>query len=202
MHQKLAICIIARYNDADNLIFGRIGMKSFDYITIPKILLTSDIVAMLTGIHEHKGKQGLFIESHADVLTTLMEIAKIQSTGASNRIEGIHTTDKRLKELVRSKSVPRNRNEQEIAGYRDVLATIHESFDYIYPRPGIILQLHKQLYSFAQSSVGGSYKNADNYITEIDADGNEKIRFQLYITTAAHRPNTNRKTRAIASIMP
>jgi len=117
-----------------------------------------------------------------------MEIAKIQSTGASNRIEGIHTTDKRLEELVRSKSVPRNRNEQEIAGYRDVLSTIHESFDYIYPRPNIILQLHKQLYSFAQSSVGGSYKNADNFITETDADGNEKIRFQpipAYLTSDA-----------------
>ncbi|MCL1884977.1 MAG: Fic family protein [Defluviitaleaceae bacterium] len=163
-------------------------MKSFDYNTIPKTLLTSDIVAMLTSIHEHKGKHGLFIEAHADVLTTLMEIAKIQSTGASNRIEGIHTTDKRLEELVRSKSIPRNRNEQEIAGYRDVLATIHESFNYIHPRPGIILQLHKQLYSFAQSSVGGSYKNADNFITEMDTDGNEKIRFQpipAYLTSDA-----------------
>jgi Fic family protein len=163
-------------------------MKSFDYIDTPKKLLTPDIVAMLTSIYEHKGKQGLYIEAHADALTSLMEIAKIQSTGASNRIEGIHTTDKRLEELVRDKSTPRNRNEQEIAGYRDVLATIHESFDYIHPRPNIILQLHKQLYSFAQSSVGGTYKNADNYITETDADGNEKIRFKptpAYLTADA-----------------
>jgi Fic family protein len=163
-------------------------MKSFDYINQPKALLTSDIVAMLTCIHEHRGKQNLFIEAHSDVLTNLMEIAKIQSTGASNRIEGIHTTDKRLEELVRSRSTPRNRNEQEIAGYRDVLATIHESFDYIHPRPNILLQLHRQLYSFAQSSVGGSYKNADNFITETDADGNEKIRFKpvpAYLTSDA-----------------
>jgi Fic family protein len=117
-----------------------------------------------------------------------MEIAKVQSTGASNRIEGIHTTDKRLEELVRDKSAPRNRTEQEIAGYRDVLATIHESYDYIYPRPNIILQLHRQLYSFAQTSIGGSYKNADNYISEIDEDGNEKIRFTpvpAYLTANA-----------------
>jgi Fic family protein len=153
-------------------------MKSFNYIDTPKSLLTPDIVAMLTSIHEHKGKQELFVEAHSDALTTLMEIAKIQSTGASNRIEGINTTDKRLEELVREKSTPRNRSEQEIAGYRDVLATIHESYDYIYPRPNIMLQLHKQLYSFAQSSVGGSYKNADNYISETDADGNEKVRFK------------------------
>ena len=100
-------------------------MKSYDYTNTPKILLTPDIVAMLTSIHEHKGKQGLYIETHADALTSLMEVAKIQSTGASNRIEGIHTTDKRLEELVRDRSTPRNRNEQEIVGYRDVLATIH-----------------------------------------------------------------------------
>jgi len=163
-------------------------MKLFDYANIPKALLTPDIVAMLTGIHEHKGKQELFVEAHSDALTTLMEIAKIQSTGASNRIEGINITDKRLEELVRDKSAPRNRTEQEIAGYRDVLATIHESYDYIYPRPNIILQLHKQLYSFSQSAVGGSYKNSDNYISETDSDGNEKIRFQpipAYLTSDA-----------------
>jgi len=163
-------------------------MKEFDYINIPKAMLTPDIVAMLTSIHEHKGKQELFVEAHADALTTLMEIAKIQSTGASNRIEGINTTDKRLEELVRDKSAPRNRTEQEIAGYRDVLATIHESYDYIYPRPNIILQLHKQLYSFSQSAVGGSYKNSDNYISETDAQGNEKIRFKpvpAYLTSDA-----------------
>ena len=163
-------------------------MKHFDYNDLPKTLLTPDIVAMLTSIHEHKGKQELYIEAHADALTTLMEIAKIQSTGASNRIEGISTTDKRLEELVRDKSAPRNRTEQEIAGYRDVLSTIHESYDYIYPRPNIILQLHKQLYSFSQSAIGGSYKNSNNYISETDSEGNEKIRFQpvpAYLTSDA-----------------
>ena len=156
----------------------QITVKNYNFKETPKALLTPDIVAMLTSIHEHKGRQELFIESHADGLTSLMEIAKIQSTGASNAIEGIHTTDKRLMELVRDKSAPRNRTEQEIVGYRDVLATIHESYDYIHPRPNIILQLHKQLYSFAKSGVGGSYKNTDNSITETDSDGNQRVRFQ------------------------
>ncbi|MDR3055967.1 MAG: Fic family protein [Zoogloeaceae bacterium] len=163
-------------------------MKNFDYLDTPKALLTPDIVAMLTSIHEHKGKQGLFVEAHADALTTLMEIAKIQSTGASNRIEGINTTDKRLEELVRDKSAPKNRTEQEIVGYRDVLATIHESYDYIHPRPNIILQLHKQLYSFSRSGVGGAYKNADNYIAQTDVDGKQTVRFQpvpAYLTADA-----------------
>ena len=163
-------------------------MKSFDYINAPQTLLTPDIVSLLTSIHEHKGRQELYIEAYADTLNTLTEIAKIQSTGASNRIEGIHTTDKRLEELVRNKSTPRDRTEQEISGYRDVLSVIHESYDYIHPRPNIILQLHKQLYSFAGTSIGGSYKNADNFITEIDTDGNEKIRFRpapAYLTANA-----------------
>jgi len=163
-------------------------MKFYEYKSSPKQLLTPDIVAMLTSIHEHKGKQELFIEANADVLNTLMEIARIQSTGASNRIEGIHTTDKRLEEIVKDRSAPRNRTEQEIAGYRDVLATIHESYDYIHPRPNIILQLHKQLYSFSQKSNGGSYKNSDNYISETDADGKENIRFTpvpAYLTANA-----------------
>ena len=153
-------------------------MKTFDYTGKPKAMLTPDIVAMLTSIHEHKGKQELYVKAYADVLTTLVNIAKIQSIGASNAIEGIHTTDQRLRELVRDKSAPRNRTEQEIAGYRDVLATIHEGYHYIYPRPNIILQLHKQLYSFSKSAVGGVYKNSYNFITETDTDGNESVRFQ------------------------
>jgi Fic family protein len=146
------------------------------------------VVALLTEIHEHKGKQELYLEAHADDLKTLLEIAKVQSTGASNRIEGINTTDERLEKLVRDKAAPRNRTEQEIAGYRDVLATIHESYDYIAPRPNIILQLHKQLYSFAKSAIGGSYKNSDNYIEETDAQGQKFVRFQpvpAYLTADA-----------------
>ncbi len=112
-----------------------------------------------------------------DELKTLLAVALIQSTGASNRIEGIFTSDKRLEELVNQKSEPRNRSEQEIAGYREVLATIHESYEYVVPRPNIILQLYRDLYSYSQGAIGGSYKNSDNVIAEIDAEGNQKARF-------------------------
>ena len=101
----------------------------------------------------------------------------IQSTGASNRIEGIFTSDKRLEELVSQKAEPRNRSEQEIAGYREVLSTIYEGYEYINPRPNIILQLHRDLYSYSQGSAGGSYKNSDNVIAETDAEGHQKARF-------------------------
>lgn len=132
---------------------------------------------MVASIHEHKGKQELFLEANIDELKTLLEVALIQSTGASNRIEGIYTSDKRLEELVSQKAEPRNRSEQEIAGYREVLATIHESYEYITPRPNIILQLHRDLYSYSQGATGGNYKNSDNVIAETDAEGHQKARF-------------------------
>ncbi len=152
-------------------------MRTFDYNASPEKLLTPEIVQMVGSIHEHKGKQELFLEANIDELKALLEVALIQSTGASNRIEGIYTSDIRLKELVSQKAEPRNRSEQEIAGYREVLATIHGSYEYITPRPGIILQLHRDLYSYSQGSIGGSYKNSDNVIAETDMEGNQKARF-------------------------
>lgn len=152
-------------------------MRNFDYITNPAKLLTPEIVQMVGSIHEHKGKQELFLEANIDELKTLLEITLIQSTGASNRIEGIFTSDKRLEELVSQKAEPCNRSEQEIAGYREVLATIHESYEYITPKPNIILQLHRDLYSYSQGNIGGTYKNSDNVIAETDAGGYQKARF-------------------------
>lgn len=153
-------------------------MRNYDLQNKWQKLLTPDIVSLLTQIHEFKGEQNLFIEANSDTLTQLVEIAKIQSTEASNKIEGIYTSDERLKKIVLDKTTPRTRNEQEIAGYRDVLATIHESYEYIPLRPSMILQLHRDLYKFSGTSIGGSYKNSDNVIAETDASGNRFIRFQ------------------------
>lgn len=143
-------------------------MRTYDYNKKWQQLLTPEIVTMLSQIHEFKGEQNLFIEAQSDTLTQLVEIAKIQSTEASNKIEGIFTSDERLKKLVTNKTTPRSRNEQEIAGYRDVLSTIHDSYEFIPVRPSIILQLHRDLYKFSGKSIGGAYKNADNVIAEED----------------------------------
>lgn len=153
-------------------------MHNYDLQNKWQKLLLPDIVALLTQIHEFKGEQNLFIEANRDTLTQLVDIAKIQSTEASNKIEGIYTSDERLKKIVLDKTTPRTRNEQEIAGYRDVLATIHESYEYIPLRPSMILQLHRDLYKFSGMSIGGSYKNSDNVIAETDAAGNRFVRFQ------------------------
>lgn len=153
-------------------------MHNYSYKNKWQKLLTPEIVSLLTKIHEYKGEQTLFIEAKADMLTQLVEIAKIQSTEASNKIEGIYTSEDRLKSLVSNKTMPRTRNEQEIAGYRDVLATIHEAHDFIPIKPSIILQLHRDLYKFSGKSMGGSFKLSDNVITQEDEDGNQSIRFR------------------------
>lgn len=153
-------------------------MRNYSYENKWQKLLTPEIVSLLTQIHEYKGEQTLFIEAKADTLTQLVDVAKIQSTEASNKIEGIYTSDDRLKSLVTNKTTPRTRNEQEIAGYRDVLATIHENHDYIPVKPSIILQLHRDLYKFSGKSIGGKYKGSDNVIEEEDEQGNRRVRFQ------------------------
>ena len=152
-------------------------MHTFDYKETPKQLLTPDIVNMLSSLHEFRGKQELYIEAESDVLTALLDIAKIQSTKASNKIEGIYTSDERLEALVMEKAEPRNRSEEEIAGYREVLATVHNSYEYIPIRPNNILQLHRDLYSFSSSDTGGRFKNTDNVIAESGKDGQQRVRF-------------------------
>ena len=152
-------------------------MRNFNYTAVPDELLNYEIMNLLSAIHEYKGKQDLFLEAKPDVLDAMLEIAKIQSTGASNRIEGIYTSDERLDALVKYKAEPRNRSEREIAGYREVLSLVHESYDYMIPRTNVILQMHRDLYHFSPSSIGGNFKNSDNIIAETDASGKRRVRF-------------------------
>ena len=153
-------------------------MRDYNYKEKWKELLTPEIVRKLTLINEFKGEQRLFAEAHKDELRELVEIAKVQSTESSNRIEGISTADDRLKNLVKSKTTPRNRDESEIAGYRDVLNTIHENYDYIPINASYLLQLHRDLYKFIGNSAGGLFKTSDNIIQETDAEGNAGVRFR------------------------
>jgi Fic family protein len=153
-------------------------MRTLDYKKEYQKLPSPEIVSFLAQIHEQKGQQNLFVEAHKDSLSELLEIAKIQSTEASNRIEGIITTDDRLKKIVLDKTTPKGRSEREIAGYRDVLNTIHENYDFIPVRPNMILQLHRDLYKFSNLAIGGSFKNSDNIIAEELPDGTKRVRFQ------------------------
>ncbi len=152
-------------------------MRNYDYSEKWKKLLTPQVVGYLTSIHEYKGEQRLIANRHADVLADLVEVARIQSTESSNKIEGIYTSDDRLKKIVLDKTMPRSRNEREIAGYRDVLNTIHENNEHIPVRSTFILQLHRDLYKFENTGIGGLFKSADNIIEEKDVNGNRVVRF-------------------------
>ena len=152
-------------------------MRDFNFKSEYQKLLSPEIVGLVSQIHEFKGRQENLQNIKQDVLTQFVEVAKIQSTEASNKIEGIVTTSERLQKIVREKTMPKTRSEKEIAGYRDVLTTIHESHAYIPPKPTILLQLHRDLYKFTGKSIGGNYKNSDNVIAE-EKDGRQIVCFQ------------------------
>ena len=152
-------------------------MRDFDYTEMPGNLLSPEIMSMLLSIRECKGRQIALASLKHDVLDSLIEQAKYASTEASNKIEGIVTTDARFKELMRKTTAPRNRNEEEIAGYRDVLALIHEQHDYIDVKPSVILQLHRNLMAHTSYSFGGKWKDSDNQIVARKPDGTTYVRF-------------------------
>lgn len=152
-------------------------MRKSDYSKFENCLWDNEILRYLTQIHEHKGRQELFSRQKPVELEKLTEVAKVQSVESSNRIEGIITTSTRIGQIVKEKTTPKNRDEKEIAGYRDVLNTIHESHDYISITSNIILQLHRDLTKYSESGLGGTYKITQNYLKETRPDGSEFIRF-------------------------
>ena len=158
-------------------------MRNFDYRELAGRSWDNEILGLVAQIHEYKGRQELYLKQKPAELERLIEIAKVQSTEASNEIEGIRTTNTRLLQLVRDKTTPRNRDEEEIMGYRDVLNTIHENFEFIPITSNYILQLHRDLYQYSHKSIGGKFKNTQNYISATDAEGRE---FVLFTPLAPH----------------
>ena len=153
-------------------------MREFNYLKLMELSLPVNIYHTIAKIHEYKGKQELYVKNYPDVLDKMIDVAKIQSTKFSNAIEGIYTNDARLNELMNKKADPRNRNEEEIAGYRHVLDIIHENYTYIEFNKNDILTLHNQLYSYSYVNYKGKFKTLDNTVMEVDALGNRKVRFQ------------------------
>ena len=152
-------------------------MRNFNYSEIKNQKWDSDILGLIAAIYKEAGKQEMYLKQKPQELEKLVEIAKIQSTEASNAIEGIITTSTRIKQLVEEKTTPKNRDEQEIAGYRDVLNIIHESFDAIPISQNYILQLHKILYSHMNNPMGGKTKSVQNYISATYPDGHVETLF-------------------------
>lgn len=153
-------------------------MKVFDYVTFPAQLLTPEVCNLIAAIHEYKGKQELFFTAKADMLEILLKTAKIESTEASNKIENIVVSHRRLNELVSENALPQTRSECEITGYKEVLALIHDQHDAISLTPSIIRQLHRNLLVYQPEKNGGHWKNADNVISEVDDSGKRHVRFR------------------------
>lgn len=152
-------------------------MRTFNYSALKNRAWDSDVLGYIAAIYKESGKQELYLKQRPQELEKLVNLAKIQSTEASNEIEGIVTTSTRIKQLVEEKTTPKNRNEQEIAGYRDVLSIIHESFDAIPISRNYILQLHKIMYSHLNNPMAGKTKNVQNYISAKYPDGHTEILF-------------------------
>ncbi|MBE6131468.1 MAG: Fic family protein [Erysipelotrichaceae bacterium] len=152
-------------------------MRTFNYSKIKEEKWDSEILSLIAAIYKEAGKQEMYLKQKPEQLEKFVEIAKIQSTEASNAIEGIVTTNTRIKQLVAEKTTPKNRNEQEIAGYRDVLNIIHESFDAIPITKNHILQLHKILYSHMNNPIAGKTKTVQNYISATYPDGHVETLF-------------------------
>ena len=152
-------------------------MREFNYSLIADNKWDSEILGLVAAIYKEAGKQELYLRQKPEELDKLVEIAKVQSTEASNAIEGIVTTNARIKQLVKEKTAPRNRDEQEIAGYRDVLNIIHESFDVIPIAQNHILQLHKIMYSHMNNPLAGRTKTVQNYISATYPDGHSEVLF-------------------------
>lgn len=152
-------------------------MRTFDYRTVPPELLTPEVMNLVSAIHEYRGRERHYGTARPEQLRALRDVARIQSTGASNRIEGIYTPGDRLRMVVEGRSEPHDREEAQIAGYRDVLDTIHQSHEYMDVTPGVILQLHRDLYRSTGLSIGGRWKDSDNAIVEVGLGGARKTRF-------------------------
>lgn len=152
-------------------------MREFNYSLIKQQKWDSEVLGLVAAIYKQAGKQEQYLKQRPEELEKLVEIAKIQSTEASNAIEGIVTTSTRIKQLMAEKTVPRNRDEQEIAGYRDVLNLIHEDFDAIPITKNYILQMHKIMYSHMNNPMAGRTKSVQNYISATYPDGHTEILF-------------------------
>ena len=153
-------------------------MRRFDYSFLKNGSVPADLTNLLTGIYSMKSLDEVRKTKYSPIYTELERIAKVQSVKGSNAIEGILTTDERIKAIVNQNSAPLNHNEQEIAGYRDALSLIHTSHDILHFNESTIIDLHNILLREAKPESAGHYKESDNVIMEVRADGTRRVRFQ------------------------
>lgn len=158
-------------------------MRKFDYSFLDNGLLPANLINITGVIYSLKTGSEIRKDEFKKIFTELEKVAKVQSIKSSNAIEGIFTSDERIKEIVNKSSEPLNHNEAEIAGYRDALNEIHLNYELIEFNENTILRLHEMMMSYSGDEYGGKYKDEDNVILEIDNEGNRKVRFRPTVTS-------------------
>lgn len=186
-------------------------MKSFDRNYLERLAIPHRLITTIRQIGEYKGRQELYKQQAPEMLENLRKVAIIQSTESSNRLEGITADFKKIKELVEEKTAPANRSEAEIAGYRDVLNTIHTNYEHIPFTANVVLQLHRDLMKYTETK-GGRWKSAPNEIVEFLPDAqnasdlfpSSRIRLQNTCPDSTNDimrlPKTKRLTRLSSSL--
>src|SRR5919204_4678641 len=150
--------------------------KSFENGVLARQTLNQGLLQSVRLVGEYRGKEALFKQQSPQVLQALRENAVIQSTESSKRIEGVVAPPQRIRDLVAKRTQPANRSEQEIAGYREALNSIHTNFADMPLTSNLVLQLHRDLFQFVPGG-GGRWKVTNNDITEARADGTRVVRF-------------------------
>jgi len=153
-------------------------MRKYDYSFLENDKIPAKLINLLTGIYSMKTNNDIRKENYPNIFTELEKIAIVQSVKGSNAIEGIITTDERINEIVNNSSAPLNHNEEEIAGYRDVLNIIHTNHNNLNISEANILSFHEMMLRVAKPNVAGKYKVEDNIIMEVRPDGSRSIRFK------------------------
>jgi len=152
-------------------------MRSFEHDYLLDVPLSHGLLVAVRTLGEFRGRQTLYSEQSPEVLETLRRVALVQSTESSNRIEGITVAADRIEPLVTKKVRPKDRSEQEVAGYRDVLATIHVNHPKLRLSTHLIRSWHRDMYRFT-GERGGEWKAKDNAILEVLPDGRQTVRFR------------------------
>lgn len=159
-------------------------MRSFEHGYLLEQPISQKLLMMVRTLGEHRGRQGLYQEQSPELLETLKRVAMVQSVESSNRIEGVTVAAGRLEAIVAKKTKPKNRSEEEVAGYRDVLAEIHANAKRMTLSPELTLEFHRKMYAHT-SERGGRWKEKDNAILEVLPDGRQVIRFRPVSAMAA-----------------
>lgn len=140
-----------------------------------EIQITPKILKLIAEIDEFKGSWSALGQLAPEKLISLKRVATIESVASSTRIEGVKLSDSEVKTLLSGLEINslKNRDEEEVAGYADVMNIIFENNSNLVPNENIIKQLHQELLKFSSKDTRhrGEYKKLNNHVEAFNSDG-------------------------------